>query len=245
MGDFGETINTTTIADETDVLIVGAGPSGTSLGSFLGLQGIEGLIISEKPCPPSHPRANYLHMAGLECLREIGLEEKARAISYPVPEYSTWTRLVETMTGEEVYRAHVFGNSPHRKGEYYDASPSEALCLCQTDLEPPPHRVRRITWLQDPLEHTPRQFRARSRKEHRHQHAGKHSNGRDLQGPIQAARRRRRCRQYRSEATRPPPRARPRKRFRNQRLVGRRPNSPDRPQPRAPQLPPAPRQAAA
>ncbi|KAA8623205.1 UbiH 2-polyprenyl-6-methoxyphenol hydroxylase [Pyrenophora tritici-repentis] len=136
MGDFGETINTTTIADETDVLIVGAGPSGTSLGSFLGLQGIEGLIISEKPCPPSHPRANYLHMAGLECLREIGLEEKARAISYPVPEYSTWTRLVETMTGEEVYRAHVFGNSPHRKGEYYDASPSEALCLCQTDLEP-------------------------------------------------------------------------------------------------------------
>lgn len=38
MGDFGKTTNATTA--EVDVLIVGAGPSGTSLGSFLGFHGM-------------------------------------------------------------------------------------------------------------------------------------------------------------------------------------------------------------
>ncbi|KAI8934153.1 hypothetical protein NX059_008906 [Plenodomus lindquistii] len=75
-------------------------------------------------------------MAGLECLRESGIEAKARELSYPVSEYSTYTRFCKTLVGEEIYRAYVFGNDPHRHGDYHDASPSKTLCLCQTDLEP-------------------------------------------------------------------------------------------------------------
>lgn len=89
-----------------------------------------------------------------ECLREIGIEAKARELSYPVSEYSTYTRFCKTLVGEEIYRAYVFGNDPHRhvsliswkndrtskltntQGDYHDASPSKTLCLCQTDLEP-------------------------------------------------------------------------------------------------------------
>lgn len=69
-------------------------------------------------------------------------------------EYSTYTRFCKTLVGEEIYRAYVFGNDPHRhvsliswkndrtpkltntQGDYHDASPSKTLCLCQTDLEP-------------------------------------------------------------------------------------------------------------
>ncbi|EOA88818.1 uncharacterized protein SETTUDRAFT_148294 [Exserohilum turcica Et28A] len=106
MGDIGS-VDTQPI--EVDVLIAGAGPTGASLGCFLG----------------SH-----------ECLREIGIEEKAREVAWPVSEYSTYTRFCKTLVGEEIYRAHVFGNDPHRHGDYFDASPSKTLCLCQSDLEP-------------------------------------------------------------------------------------------------------------
>ncbi|KAL6702829.1 hypothetical protein ACN47E_000915 [Coniothyrium glycines] len=137
MGDFGdgETPSTTPTL-EVDVLVVGAGPSGASLGCFLGSHGIKGLMISDAAGPSPHPRANYVNMAGLECLREIGIEAKAREVSYPVSEFSTYTRFCRTLVGEEIYRAYVFGNDPHRHGDYHDASPSKTLCLCQTDLEP-------------------------------------------------------------------------------------------------------------
>ena len=49
-----------------------------------------------------------------ECLRDIGLEAKAREVAFPVAEYSTYTRFCKTLAGEEVYRAYVFGNDPHR-----------------------------------------------------------------------------------------------------------------------------------
>ncbi|KAL6168144.1 hypothetical protein ACJQWK_05802 [Exserohilum turcicum] len=93
-------------------------------------------MIDAEPGPSPRPRANYLNMAGLECLREIGIEEKAREVAWPVSEYSTYTRFCKTLVGEEIYRAHVFGNDPHRHGDYFDASPSKTLCLCQSDLEP-------------------------------------------------------------------------------------------------------------
>lgn len=133
MGDIGS-VDTQPI--DVDVLIAGAGPTGASLGCFLGSHGITGLMIDAEPGPSPRPRANYVNMAGLECLREIGIEAKAREVSWPVSEYSTYTRFCKTLVGEEIYRAHVFGNDPHRHGDYFDASPSKTLCLCQSDLEP-------------------------------------------------------------------------------------------------------------
>lgn len=53
-----------------------------------------------------------------ECLREIGLEAKAQEVAYPVSEYSTYTRFCKTLAGEEIYRAYVFGNDPHRQVRY-------------------------------------------------------------------------------------------------------------------------------
>lgn len=60
---------------------------------------------------PRHEKLTSLHA---ECLREIGIEEKAREVAWPVSEYSTYTRFCKTLVGEEIYRAHVFGNDPHR-----------------------------------------------------------------------------------------------------------------------------------
>ncbi|CZT15470.1 related to phenol 2-monooxygenase [Ramularia collo-cygni] len=120
---------------DVDVLVVGAGPSGASLSCFLASYGVNALMISDVSAPMTHPRANYFNMAGLECLREIGLEEKALEIGFPVSEYSPYTRFCNTLAGEEIYRAYAHGSDPHRHGEYHDASPSGILCLCQTKLE--------------------------------------------------------------------------------------------------------------
>lgn len=52
-------------------------------------------------------------MAGMECLRDLGLEARARELGYAASEYATYTRFCNTLAGEEIYRSYVFGNDPH------------------------------------------------------------------------------------------------------------------------------------
>lgn len=66
-----------------------------------------------------HDHSVHTNKTTLECLREIGIEAKAREVSWPVSEYSTYTRFCKTLVGEEIYRAYVFGNDPHRHVRVY------------------------------------------------------------------------------------------------------------------------------
>lgn len=44
---------------EVEILIVGAGPAGASLGCFLGQNGVKGLIITAASSTVRTPRAHY------------------------------------------------------------------------------------------------------------------------------------------------------------------------------------------
>jgi hypothetical protein len=90
-------------------------------------------MISDLVGPSKHPRANYFNMAGLECLREIGLEAKACEVAYPVSEYSTYTRFCKTLAGEEIYRSYVFGNDPHRH-VILTSAPSKLIAATNKEL---------------------------------------------------------------------------------------------------------------
>ncbi|KAI0198169.1 FAD binding domain-containing protein [Astrocystis sublimbata] len=120
---------------ETDILIVGAGPAGASLGCFLTQYGVTGLIISKASSTARTPRAHYTNNAAFECLRDIGLEPECRSVATP-KELIKFYRFCHTMAGEEISRSYYAGNDPYREGEYKKATPCEQADIPQSILEP-------------------------------------------------------------------------------------------------------------
>lgn len=120
---------------KTPFLIVGAGPAGASLACFLADHNLTGIMIAAAPGIAHTPRAHITNMAGLECLRDIDLEEACIKASTS-GDNMTHTRWCRTMAGEEYARAYSWGNDPRRHGDYDAASPCDHVDLPQTELEP-------------------------------------------------------------------------------------------------------------
>ncbi|KAH9204022.1 FAD-binding monooxygenase [Leptodontidium sp. 2 PMI_412] len=119
----------------TDVCIIGTGPAGGSLASFLGHYGVRGIMVGKTNSTATSPRAHITNIATLECLRDIGLEEEARkaGLDKSFMRYCHWC---ENMAGKEIARAPSWGNGALAEAEYKAASPCEPLDLAQTLLEP-------------------------------------------------------------------------------------------------------------
>ncbi|KAK4184436.1 phenol 2-monooxygenase [Podospora australis] len=120
---------------KTDLLIVGAGPAGASLACFLAAHRKRGIIIAAAPGTAETPRAHITNMAGLECLRDINLEEPCLRLATPSSNMRH-TRWCKSMAGEEYGRVHSWGHDPWYKGAYEAASPCQHVDLPQTLLEP-------------------------------------------------------------------------------------------------------------
>lgn len=132
--------------EETDLLIVGAGPAGASLACFLSEYGLKGILIAAAAGTADTPRAHITNMAALECLRDIGLEEEclAQATASQNMEHTRWCH---SMAGDEYARIHSWGHDPHRHGDYADASPCDHVDLPQTLAEPiMVNRARQRGW---------------------------------------------------------------------------------------------------
>jgi 2-polyprenyl-6-methoxyphenol hydroxylase-like FAD-dependent oxidoreductase len=61
----------------TDILIIGAGPSGLVLANILARQGVDVRIVDRKPGPVLESRAALVHVRTLELLDRLGLAGKA------------------------------------------------------------------------------------------------------------------------------------------------------------------------
>ena len=69
---------------ETDVLIVGAGPTGLSLAIELGLRGVAAMVIERHPRTGNQPRAKTTNVRSLQHFRRWGIAPALRAAA-PLP----------------------------------------------------------------------------------------------------------------------------------------------------------------
>ncbi|KAK3319650.1 FAD binding domain-containing protein [Cercophora scortea] len=132
----------------TDYLVVGAGPAGGSLASFLGqngetLLGLKGMLVSSASGTADTPRAHLVNPFTVaqctnyrpECLADIGLEDDARrlAITGKALQAMRWCKSV---AGEEYGRALSWGGHPDTAVYTALATPFDWLDLPQSYMEP-------------------------------------------------------------------------------------------------------------
>ena len=120
---------------ETDVLVVGAGPSGASAAVFLSKHSVPNIVISRHRSTAETPRAHIVNQRAMEALRDAGLEPACAAVATP-SSHVEHTFFLRTMVGEEIARVYAWGNDPARIGDYVAASPCSMSDLPQTELEP-------------------------------------------------------------------------------------------------------------
>ena len=74
------------MTDTCDVLVVGAGPVGSTAALLLASYGIECIVVEARLEPQRHPAAHVLSTRSMEIWREIGLERDIRGLSAPMHE---------------------------------------------------------------------------------------------------------------------------------------------------------------
>lgn len=61
---------------ETDVLIVGSGPAGSSAALMLSSYGIRNIIITKYRWLANSPRAHYISQRTMEIVRDLGISDE-------------------------------------------------------------------------------------------------------------------------------------------------------------------------
>jgi 2-polyprenyl-6-methoxyphenol hydroxylase-like FAD-dependent oxidoreductase len=79
--------------EETEVLIVGAGPVGLTLAIDLGRRGIRCTLIEKNDAPLGYPKMERCNPRTMEIFRRLGVAEMVRAAGYP-PDWPMDTYLV-------------------------------------------------------------------------------------------------------------------------------------------------------
>lgn len=110
---------------ETDVLIVGAGPTGLSLGCQLIRYGIDFVLIDDKETTTPHSRAIGVQARTLEIYEQIGIAKELIALGKP----AELVRLIEggEVRGEAVLKDIGAGLSPYPYMLVVDQGRHEAL----------------------------------------------------------------------------------------------------------------------
>jgi len=120
---------------ETDVLIVGSGPAGSSAGLMLSTYGIPNIIVTKYSWLADTPRAHITNQRTMEILRDLGVEEEVAAEASPQDIMGN-TVFCTSLAGEELGRVRAWGTDPRRRADYTLASPSAMCDMPQNLLEP-------------------------------------------------------------------------------------------------------------
>lgn len=120
---------------DTDVLIVGTGPTGATTALALATYGIRTMMVSQWSWLANTPRAHITNQRAVEVLRDLGVEEEARGVATPWDQMGD-TLFTTSLTGPEIARIQTWGTGDLRSGDYRKNSPCTMLDIPQTLMEP-------------------------------------------------------------------------------------------------------------
>ncbi|KAL2783615.1 2,4-dichlorophenol 6-monooxygenase [Aspergillus keveii] len=120
---------------EVDVLIVGAGVTGLTLALLLADFKVSALAISKHRGTAPSPRAHITNQRTMEVFRDLGVEERVRKVSVPLPGLGN-SVMATGLADLEIARYRCYGGGPHQLTDFQEASPCEMVNSPQHILEP-------------------------------------------------------------------------------------------------------------
>jgi 2,4-dichlorophenol 6-monooxygenase len=120
---------------ETDVLIVGSGPAGSSAALMLSTYGIPNIVVTKYGWLADTPRAHITNQRTMEIMRDLGVEADICAQASPQDIMGNAV-FCASLAGEELGRLRTFGTDPRRRADHALASPSSLCDMPQNLLEP-------------------------------------------------------------------------------------------------------------
>jgi 2-polyprenyl-6-methoxyphenol hydroxylase-like FAD-dependent oxidoreductase len=123
------------VSDTCDVLIVGAGPVGSTAALLLASHGIECIVLEARHEPQRHPAAHVLSTRSMEIWREVGLERDIRGLSAPMHELRC-IAYCTTLAGPELGRVPLADLPDAQMDAIESISPTRSAHLPQNVLEP-------------------------------------------------------------------------------------------------------------
>lgn len=120
---------------ETDVLVVGAGPSGGAAGLLLSTYGIDNIVLNKYGGVSLTPRAHITNQRAVEIFRDMGIEGQTKSVATPQALMGEHV-YATSLSGRELGRLKTWYTHPHWKAEHDLASPCEICDLPQDLLEP-------------------------------------------------------------------------------------------------------------
>lgn len=120
---------------ETDVLIIGAGPTGSTAALALATYGVKAHMVSRQSWLANSPRAHITNQRAMEVLRDLNVEKECRLHATP------WEQMGEMLfttsfAGKELVRLRAWGRGDERIGDYISGSPCPLIDLIQPEIEP-------------------------------------------------------------------------------------------------------------